>query len=432
MTVDDLLKACDMYFGLPDPIENDLDAQACLIRFGSVQFDYDRETRNSLPRSLIIYRDLWPQLETSGELDIEKSLRHVSGLSIEELLLFGIAFSGAAKKGFFRIYENLQSASERVSNLFTKEKQLAFVRWMACGYSEFREKAKLPKIPSQLHEKFRFNPLVIKPLIIPDRNPERSLPQVYILPIHRLLFERVTRGLYFELSELFKEDGKRNAFRTSFGYAFQDYVGKLLKNCIRNADVLSEWKYARSQKDTSDWIVLENEHAILVEVKQSGLYLKAKSWADMDDVKRDLTQTIANGVKQLVSFEKDVRSGKYTELGQLPDSLEIERLIVTHDRAYYVNSILRNMVKKILVEQSHILPEDYQWHTISVEELEYALGIHGTDFFGFLKTKRLDPSSDMMDFRDYLARTRSETEFSNSYLDNIGNDFFSQLGPELA
>lgn len=308
---------------------------------------------------------------------------------------------------------------------------MAFVCWAACGYSEFREMARLTKIPSQFHEKFRFNPLVKKPLIIPDRNPKTGLPKVYIVPIHRLLFERVTRGLYFELSELFREDDKQNAFRTSFGYVFQEYVGNLLENCVRNSTVLPEWKYAKSQKDTSDWIVLQNECAIFVEVKQSGLYLNAKSWADVDDVKRDLTQTIAHGVKQIFFFEKDITSGKYPELSQLPHSLEIERLIVTHDRSYYVNSILRDMVKKILIEQNCILPEDYHWHVISVEELEYALGIHGADLFDFMKTKRLNSSSDMMDFRDYLARTRPESDFSNSYLDKIGNDFFSEFDSEF-
>ena len=155
---------------------------------------------------------------------------------------------------------------------------------------------------------------------------------------------------------------------------------------------------------------------IFIEVKQSGLYLKAKSWADIEDVRRDLNQTIASGVKQLLSFEEGVQSRKYPELGKLANTLEIERLIVTYDRSYYVNSILRDMVKKILVEQNYIVPEDYHWHTISVEELEYALGIHGTRFFDFLKLKRLEPSSDMMDFRDYLDRTSSESEFSNSYL----------------
>lgn len=427
MTIDDLSKACDMYFGLPDPIENNLDAQACLIRLGSVQFDYDREERNLLPRTLLIYRDLWSRFAQSSKVDIESALRNISGLSLGEILIFALAFTGASKRGFFRIYEDRQRTTPRLRTLFAREKQIAFVNWIACGYSEFREKAKLPNIPSRFHEKFRFNPMAKKPLIIPDRNPKPGLPQVYIVPIHRLLFERVTRGLYFELSEFFMEDGKRNVFRTSFGYVFQEYVGNLLKNCIRNADVLSEWKYAKSQRDTSDWIVLQNKQAIFVEVKQSCLYLKAKNWADIKDVRRDLTQTIASGVKQLLSFEKDVQSRKYPELGKLANTLEIERLIVTHDRSYYVNSILRDMVKKILVEQNHIVPEDYHWHTISVEELEYALGIHGTSFFDFLKLKRLEPSSDMMDFRDYLAITSPESEFSNSYLDKISDNFFSEF-----
>ncbi|NJL58978.1 MAG: hypothetical protein HC887_04315 [Desulfobacteraceae bacterium] len=59
MNYDDLLKICDMYLGLPDPIEDDLDAESCLIRLGTQQFDYQRQKITLLPRTLLMYKQLW-------------------------------------------------------------------------------------------------------------------------------------------------------------------------------------------------------------------------------------------------------------------------------------------------------------------------------------------------------------------------------------
>jgi hypothetical protein len=69
MTVDDLLKAIDMYLGLPDPFQEDSDnLQGFLIRFGASQLDYAREARHLLPRTLIIYENLWTKSEIAIKL----------------------------------------------------------------------------------------------------------------------------------------------------------------------------------------------------------------------------------------------------------------------------------------------------------------------------------------------------------------------------
>ena len=431
MTLDDVLEVSDMYFGLPDPIETNKKAEECLIRFGAMQFEYNREIRNLLSRTLAIYRDLWIQDSNIDAVDIQNAIQNISGLTLEEILIFSSAFCGKSKNGFFRIYEHIDSSNKKIKDLFKRERQLLFVNWISCNYDSFRDKAKLElnEMPNSDYEKYRFNPLIKNPIIIPDCNPKPGAPQVYILPVPRLLYERVTKGLYFELSDFFRETGKCNIFRTAFGHVFQKYVGLLLENAIGQADVLGEWKYAKLSKMTPDWIILQNERAIFIEVKQSGLYKKAKTWGETDEIKKDLSRTIGLGVKQLCNFEYDIQSGKYEELKLLSNIKEVERIIVTYDRPYFLNSILRSQIWEILRKENYNIPKDYHWHTISIDEFEYLLGMPGINLFNVLKTKRLDSDNDAMDFEDYLSRQPFANTFLNPYLNKLDNEFFVKLDP---
>jgi hypothetical protein len=56
----------------------------------------------------------------------------------------------------------------------------------------------------------------------------------------------------------------------------------------------------------------------------------------------------------------------------------------------------------------------YHWHTIAVEELEYFLGIVGTEFIAALAEKRLNDEGDNMDFRDYSLVVQKSLQPSNT------------------
>jgi hypothetical protein len=106
MTEKDLLKAINIYYGLTDPVEvNSENAEGCLIRFGSVQFDYGRELRHTLPRTLILYRNLWNQIEKADEVDINLALNELYGLKLEEILFLGFLYFSRTEKGFFRVLD---------------------------------------------------------------------------------------------------------------------------------------------------------------------------------------------------------------------------------------------------------------------------------------------------------------------------------------
>jgi hypothetical protein len=424
MTLEDLQKAIEMYWGLPDPFQKDSNLQGFLTRFGASQLDYDRELRHLLPRTLLIYENLWPKSGNCNQVDIVDAIKSFSGLNLKEILVLSLIFAKNAKNGFFRLVEDVDQYPSTLKYYLDINKQKAFVNWISCNYSYFRDRSRLNMRSDMDYEKFRFNPLLLKPAIIPDCNPHPGSSQVYITPIRALIYRRVTTGLYFTLSDYFKENNKK-PFRGTFGLVFQDYVGLLLKEAVGELNVQQEKKYGPkgSNKATPDWFVIQNGTAILIEVKQSGLYLNAKKWGQLDQIQKDLTQTIGAGVRQMLEFEEDLRTG-LCDLDWLKDIKITERLVVTYDTPCFVNSVLRDEIRKL----PPTIPKDFHWHSISVEELEAFLGIVSINLMDALKEKRLDTEGDKMDFRDYYSRKFSQDYCRNPYLNSVHDKFFDDLG----
>ena len=95
--IEDLLKAIDMYYGIPDPIEMEEDpakgnAIGSMIRYGQSQFNFNRRVFSLIPRTLIFYRDLWNKLDLNSKLDVTDGIKNIIGLSLEETLCIGYIF----------------------------------------------------------------------------------------------------------------------------------------------------------------------------------------------------------------------------------------------------------------------------------------------------------------------------------------------------
>ena len=91
-------------------------------------------------------------------------------------------------------------------------------------------------------------------------------------------------------------------------------------------------------------------------------------------------------------------------------------------------------IRGIAVERGEIARKDipeiqngYYWHTISVEELEYVLGLDFPTFFEFLEGKRLDQESREWDFRNFYARKYKQTRLINPYLEQVKHDFIEHV-----
>ncbi len=428
-SLNDLSIAADMYYGLPDPVLKDTNLDELLLRFGSALFDYDREINNIVPRSFLLYCILWDEVNEAKIVNINETMQNIVKLNIEEILVFGYAFFGDSERGFFRIFSEEKINNDKDQKLFNEEKQKYFLDWVSCTYKQFRDKSSemMKLLPSDDYEKNRFNPLIKYPIIIPVFNPRPDLSQIYLVPVSRLLLERVTRGLYFDFADYYKDGNKSNKFREAFGYVFQRYVGHIIEKSKIKVNLLPEWKYNKSQKSTTDWILLYDQEAVFIEVKQSGLFLQAKTISETESIKNDISKTIGQAIQQLWMFEQDVKSKKFKELKNLSNVSNIQRLVITYDRTYFSNSILKKHALKAARERDSSIPKDYDWHTISIEEFERVLTIENISIYDFLKKKNDDTLTSSWDFREYISRKFPQARYINPYLESMKEELIKYV-----
>ena len=409
----ELKQAANMYYGLHDPFFENADPKEALIRVGASQFEYDLDWLNFLSRTLAIYRDIWPTLAECSSIDIEREIRSLSGLSFEEIAFLSLWFSVSIGA------KNITPSNDPRIQIFNKVNIDKFIKWLSCGYEKFKETSNKEKVQytnSDLnkYEKYRFNPLQNFPIIKSDKGNGWIVPCVY------LLHKRITQGLYHEIGEKYKAlGGKTNAFRSAFGAAFEEYIRVLLTNSNPNFNVLKAPTYGtkKGQEKTVDWVVIEGDRAVLIEVKQSGLYLRAKTTGEQKAVEESLKQTIADGVRQIIKFEENIKSGKFLALSHLQNLKFFERLVVTYDPIFFT-AILNKEVGSILKD----IPDGFYWHTMSVEQFEYIVGNKNLSLYDFLQAKKVSPNYEFQDFREYISYTK--TPINNEYLSNLWLNLF--------
>lgn len=412
----DLRQIGNMYYGLDDPFFDNNDSKEALIRMGALQFEYELDWLHFLSRTIAIYKDIWPRLPECNQINIEQDIRDLSGLSFEEIAFLSWWFGREVCTKSIAVPDNPNV------QIFNKTNIDKFVNWLSCDYERFREisnkdKQQYKKGELNIYEKYRFNSLHKFPIIKSDKN------NGYVIPCMYLLSKRVTQGLYHEISEKYKLAGdKTNPFRRAFGAAFEEYIGILLRNSNPNFKVIKSPKYSykKKQQKTVDWIVLEGDKAVLIEVKQSGLFLKAKTTGELQEIKESLKKTIAEGVKQIIIFEENVKSGKFQELQQFKHVKFFERLVITYDPIFFTANILEEEVKNILKGQ---IPQLFYWHVMSIEQFEHIVANKGLKFWEFLREKRISQTYKHQDFREYLFYKKSP--INNEFLINLWKDFFS-------
>ncbi len=428
MTTSELRHSIDLYFGLPDPFKNEeTNIISLLTRYGFSQFDYDRDVRtHQFSRTLIIYRDLWKDYN-SEQIDIEAKIIEITGFDIEQTLTLGQYFFAGSREGYFHKIEDTSIFPDYLRQLTNSENQTRFLEWLSCSYTDFRHiyTEQTTSLPSDEYEKSRFNPLINKPAIKIDRNVNQGDAQIYVVPIPRLIYEKVTNGLYYTLTQSFSNT-HGNKFRAAFGNVFQQYVGLILRNAISDDLIQEEFRYRSDSnpKDTPDWIFRQGNTAILIEVKQSCLYLDAKQWGNIDKIKTNLKKTIGAGVKQLFQFKEDIDSNIYENLNDFLPLERIEFMIVTFDRAYFLNSFVREIIRELYPD----IPSNFHWHTINIDEFETFVSLAGFDLFETLQKKRLNTELDKIDFHEYCAQEFQEQDFSNPFLTSIYEDWTLKVG----
>ncbi len=138
---------------------------------------------------------------------------------------------------------------------------------------------------------YTWNPLELTPLITLQKDNSNLI----YCPFPELLYRRLAEGVYFDIVE---SSGK---FSKSFGDAFQEYVGDVLKEVFRHPDydVIAEESFmiGKNVNHGIDWILSDAKANIFIECKTKRLKLNSKIDLESEDLNKDL-EAISEAVKQ--------------------------------------------------------------------------------------------------------------------------------------
>jgi SEC-C motif len=423
----DFEDACNIFLNLKHPAvgrlaSNERGAVEYLLR-NAQSFAFQAEQRHRLPRVVMLLKEIWPTVVKAQNVRPIDDLVQITGLDLDRLLFLGWAAYSASQKGWFRPYA---PESSKVAPLFSAEAQQVFLTWASADYDTIRSNASTyaHDLPDDTFDQYRFNPLAVHPIVRPDVQPDPAAPPVYLVPSHRLLFERVHRGLYHVLADHHRGKSEHeNPFRSAFGLVFQEYVGQLLESAIGQPRVLPERSYrsANGDVDSVDWFVVENDHGVLVEVKQSSLSLPTRTLGDIEHARADVKKSLAKAIRQIMRTSVDVQAGS-RGLEDLAHVRSWEHLIVTYDQVPWANSFLRDLARQ------EVGPNAPHVHVAAIEEFEYLLGGCRRDTLSnILRRKRVGPDrADGMDFKDWMARDADMHE--NPALSKKYHELFESWG----
>lgn len=423
-------QAINMFHNLRDPISSstgsDGKAFEFMVRTSNAQFAIQGALNQLLPRTVLIYQDIWPLVKKArGVAPLDDLKKITGGLDLGQALLFAMAWWGSVDQGYFRPYTASQLDEAKRKEILNYDAQQKALAWLSASYSEIREAAKKHVPPDERYDRYRFNPLLERPIIRPEIQPNPASGPVYMLPCPRLLYYRVTSGLYHDLLNHHMGEGVQNPFKEAFGHVFQEYVGVLLREALGTDSVLPEWQYgtAKQTRDTPDWIILDGDRAVVIEVKQSGHFLPSKMWGHLDDLRAELKRTAGRAAAQLHAFQQALDAST-VGLERLRNVVSVERVLVTYDFLSWANWIIRQEAQNV----AGVEPE-FHFHVAHIDEFERLLGAC-TDraLFDLLHQKRTgEGDQDIMDFGEWTHDYIGEN-VSNPFLEAKVREVMSEWG----
>jgi hypothetical protein len=320
-----------MHANLEDPpLETIQDAKAYLLRTAWEQFPIQEQRNAAFPRAMMLFDDAQSLLE-KPLLDINEAFGVLTSLSLEKFLLIGFAYMAGALKGDWLARD--YAARGYFEGIVTPAECDAFLALTSATYEEFRLLSE-PHITSDVRfKKTEFNLLVKRPLI--------ALDEQVIAPVPRLLVQRITDGLRYDLRDLYRSNSRRNPFSEHFGRLFEQYVGIILRSAFQEEAVSPEPYYGSPEKAGPDWIVIDDNRAILFECRTSGLLLETKTTGDVLAIQADLKRILQETAAKYPGKIRDLKEGKTkVDFSRVTDILAV---IVTYEPAY-IEPVLRGIL----------------------------------------------------------------------------------------
>jgi hypothetical protein len=271
-------------------------------------------------------------------------------------------------------------------------------------YAEYKSDDKRMKI-------YDYNPLLMKP-IIKDGD-------TIFLPIPMYLFKEITEGFYHMLC--YQSEG----FRQLFGkYAFEDYIEHIF--ALKGVKYIREFPYTKQNLLSPDFILIENNDIILVEVKANSPSIKLR-YSNLETYKKELFKAHVKAIEQCIKKTEDIRNGKLIH-PKLPREINrISYLVVTLEEYYFTDhKLITSMLKEKGLELNGI-----NYHIMGTPTLEGILERDSRSIFKFCHDREDEQTvyNHFADTQIIENKSISETRSSKMWqglLEEVGKELLTQ------
>lgn len=373
-----------------------------LHRLAQQQFPWQTSVHIKLSRLLRIFRD-----ESLNQLLVSRT-----GLSVSHYYLMGIAIAGTLlRQPYFNLSQSYTSVgvSESLKNIFFNK--------IMFKLEDLRERTRRAQEYNG-NWSYTINPLRKTPLVVLPH-----LPNFAFCPIPRFLLERISDGLYYDITEI-------PGFENTYGAAYENYVGEIaseLSNEPLEIEKLGPYKVGKSQKDGADWAVSDREAVLLIEAKAKRLNLRARyefDTAAIDDEMNKLVKFIVQNYKNLVDIKNGLTAFEVKERRIFP-------VIVTLVEWHLFNPNARGTLESKVASRlsdiglSESLLTEHPFTVMSIDEFETAIQVMNEVGISRCMQRKCEsehstwPMSSFL-LNEYKEQTaRASVTYLNSELDRV-------------
>jgi hypothetical protein len=364
-----------------------------------------QESEAVIARSIYIYSFLWEQKYNSS-FNINVAILQMYGITYDKLLFYGMALSGS-KESYFYANAYKKDFKSEITIDFQDDDFDKFIGLVSMGDDGFIN-----------YKGSLLSPILKYPVLTTNFYPPDKKEQVFLILSKACLYNKLVYGIYYDLLENNIRENGRNDFKTIFGLIFQEYIGILLKAHFKKWRITPEIFYQKDKNRVAsvDWFVQRGCNLILIEVKQSSIYLSAKNEGNTDELKKGINQNIIKAISQLEKTEEDIYTKKYEELNQFDKVRNIQKLIIIFDPLYFGNLIVNLLFDDILIKK--------KTHIINLVNFESLLEVQkkSESLFYILESKMVNETINM-DFTEFLYYKYKERHSTNKFLLKHFNKF---------
>lgn len=230
---------------------------------------------------------------------------------------------------------------------FSTDEQARILELATASAKSMQESIRSEYSPDRFRP-FDFVPLASKPLVRFGRRIFCSSTQ--------LLMSKLSTGLYYTLANSVQGE-ERNRFSRFMGRAFEQYVGRMLKrmyahpnsllvdgDALRTA-ALRQSPRSKGNAKTADFLVVDGDLALVLEVKAGFFARNERSGVDADSLLRRLEDVYSRAGRQIENTIRLCEAGLFAEFGVRPEKITAYLpLVVTLDEATltpYVYDLVR-------------------------------------------------------------------------------------------